>query len=230
MKIRLVLSIFLSLLLFLPATTGATLTTINYNGSSLIDTANTWDNTATDKFEDVIDRLFGTGYTLDLVNVAGGGGIETWFGKGAQTVILEEIAGFKNNTSFGWYDKNDPSTIGQIYTGPENSLTAPKSTMFGERQFGFYIDPNGISGNRMYTEHLLNGGEYQVAIFQINGLNDYLLAWEDLSLTGSTDSDYQDMMVRMSVASVPEASTLILLGIGLIGLTGFRRKFKKKRK
>jgi len=143
------------------------------------------------------------------------------------SVILEELAGYKNNTTFGWYNVNSGS-VGQIFTGTDGS-GAEKTVVFDDpTSFGFYIDPNGIPSNRMYTDHLLNThGDFQVAVFKILDVeNQYILGWEDLDLNGSTggDRDYQDMILRITIRPVPEPGTMLFMGLVLLGLMWIGRQ------
>jgi len=165
----------------------------------------------------------GTGLTLNMISA------QTWSGIGASSIILEELAGYKHNTTFGWYNTATNSSQ-QIFSGADGKGANAEINFGSLMDIGFYIDPNGITNNRMYTENTLNThNDTQVAIFKIEELeNSYILGWEDLDLNGGTggDRDYQDMIVRVTIAQVPEPSSMALFGLGLLGLVATRKKVK----
>ena len=195
---------------------------VNTNGFSF---GSSWDspNSNVDDILSGLEDQTGNGLTLNMISA------QTWDGIGASSIILEELAGYKNNTTFGWYNTST-NVSQQIFSGSDGKGSNAEIDFGSQMNVGFYIDSNGQTNNRMYTENDLNShNDIQVAIFKIEELeNSYILGWEDLDLNGGTggDRDYQDMIVRVTVSQVPEPGSLALLGLGLLGLIASRKKAK----
>jgi hypothetical protein len=150
---------------------------------------------------------------------------------GNQAALQIQIAGFAGSNTFGWYSIGSPGTLNPIFTNPTGA--GQTATFSPTTNYGFYFQtPDGI----FYTQSSLNtvvsgfssdAGKQQFALFE--GANGYWLGMEDTPLSGTgsniSDKDYNDMVVTIRPVPIPAA--VWLLGSGLLGLAGIRRRFRK---
>ena len=175
-------------------------------------------------------------------------------GSGASiATIVIEIAGDAEINTFGIFDKVSGNTV-QVFSGSDSmgdqaivSIMADgkvklnfadTGVVFSGYDFGYYL---GTKNGNFYSDTTKNGDQYdhmwayrgegdtvQIGSFSPGpwGSNEYILAWEDTF--GGGDNDHNDFLVMVeSVTPVPTpdaGTTLMLLGMGMLGLGSIRRK------
>jgi hypothetical protein len=160
-------------------------------------------------------------------------------GSSLSGAMVIEIAGYAPNNSFGIYKQGSPGTTLEIFSGVASAGAASAliNLPIGWSSFGFYM-ANSSANFIWYSDASLNAGggydhfvTYQGVAGQTMtasgitfGSNDYLIGIEDLNLG---DYDYNDMVVKVHLNSVPDSSaTLALMGLGLAALVAVRRRQK----
>lgn len=202
---------------------------ITVSGTSSVDVT-------TDYIEDNYDSLWGI----------------TGSGTSAVTFIIE-LASFAGVNTFGVYDATDHSKTVQIFNGAAGAGSKTALTFDGDGsvKVGFIDSGVDFAGNNFgyylqrgttifYSDTSLNADSVDhMAAFQGTGdevqlpntlgsgpwtPNEYVLAWEDVF--GGGDRDYTDMvlMVESVENTIPEPTTMVLFGFGLLGMAGVVRR------
>jgi hypothetical protein len=199
-------------------------------------------NVYTDHLPDVYDSLWNTGAVGQsaatfIIEIAGYAqynqmGVYDSSNSMNRVVLFNGAATAGSRTTLSFFADGTVKAIDTVNGG------IISQGVFASKTFGFYFinQPGQVfysdtSKNTDAFDHLVafqgTGDMVQLPNSNPNEwLNtEYILAWEDLY--GGGDYDFNDMVIMVeSIKPVPEPSTVILLGAGLVGAAVYRRRRK----
>jgi len=132
-----------------------------------------------------------------------------------------------------WFDQNMTYSSNYFYTTTGTSLSFALNPFTGISEFGFWVNPS-TAGQFSLVAYMQGGGFHELGNSWFNTGDAKFYGWTDLPVYSVSIISYGTSnfgvghLVEGGVAPIPEPSTLLLLGAGLVGLIGYGRKRMKK--
>jgi hypothetical protein len=178
----------------------------------------------------ILDQL----YDLGKLQRVDDDGDRTWFPANGSATATAKFAGFTQN--FGYIPDTNRNGFGDdsfqsLFTVPGATngigLGGPSAPLSSENvPFLWALNPYGSQVWTSLPSQNSDGWDHMVTWRIIDKPNTWVIAWEDLP-GGGSDRDFNDLVVEVSVSEIPIPAAILLLGSGLVGLAGIRKKFKR---
>jgi len=188
------------------------------------------DQITTDAYWQVSENTTSGGWATMLIEIAGNSAVNT-FGIYDQDGNIQQLMGGSATTyskvAITWNEYT--GLMSYQYLDEYGNWGIQGSGITMNQTFGFYI---GVPSDPYYfysDSDMNNGDEDQMVTYAgtgTNGLsvNHYVIAFEDTAYSNS-DKDFNDMVLLVeSINPIPEPTTMLLFGAGLLSLAGIARR------